>query len=84
MEKPVLLSHTTEEELLRHVCDDIEVRSCAARPKQILCIGLKHKMLGRLHHALVTATVPVRWATEKSSIVGDYVILADYVESKGL
>ncbi len=84
MEKPELISHTTEEELLQHVCDDLQVRLRTARPKQILCVGLKHKMLGRLQHELITASIPVRWATEESSIVGDYVVLADYVESKGL
>jgi len=84
MYKPVFIPHSTEEELLQHICNDVRERLYTAQPKQILCIGLKDGMVGHFHHMLTTASVPVRWATEVSSSIGNYVVLADYVESKGL
>jgi len=84
MYKPVFISQSSEEASLQHVLDDLHSHLHTVRPKQILCIGLKDKMLGKLYQVLTSASVAVRWATEVSSPVGDYVVLADYMEAKGL
>src|SRR5205807_6088501 len=54
------------------------------RHKDILCIGLKQALLGRLYYVLKQASISVCWATELSSTTGNAVVLADYVEAKGL
>ena len=82
--KPVFISEPSEEELLRHLLDDLHSHLEIARPKQFLCIGLKDKMLGNLYRVLSSASLSVRWATEITSPAGDYIVLADYVEAKGL
>ena len=84
MSKPMLIPGANEEELLEHVLADIQNLLCTARPGQILCVGLKHELLGRLNDKLIAASIPVCWATEFSTERGDYVVLADFVESKGL
>ncbi len=81
---PEFLAETTDEGLLQCVVKDIQSRLSVAQRKQLLCIGLKDKLLGKLYQALTAASVPVCWATEVSLISGDYVVLADYVEAKGL
>jgi superfamily I DNA and RNA helicase len=81
---PEFLAGTTNERLLQSVVKDIQSRLLVAQRKQLLCIGLKDKLLGELYQALIAASVPVCWATETSLISGDYVVLADYMEAKGL
>jgi len=85
MSKPMFLPGANEEVLLERVYEDMQDLLCTARRGQVLCIGLKHELLGRLYNKLAAASIPVSWATEFSPERGnDYVVLADYVESKGL
>lgn len=83
-DKPVFISETSEEALFRHFREDLDSHLYLARPKQFLCIGMKDKMLGKLYEALSSNAIAVRWATEIAPPVGDYIVLADYVEAKGL
>lgn len=78
------IAEVTDDGLLQDVVKDIQSRLLVAQRKQLLCIGLKDKLLGKLYQALTTASGPVCWATEVSLISGDYVVLADYMEAKGL
>lgn len=80
---PVFISSASEEALSQCVLEDVHKYLCLAEPKQILCIGLKDKMLGKLYQYLVSHSVAVRWATEVPRD-GNYLVLADYVEAKGL
>jgi superfamily I DNA/RNA helicase len=71
--------------LLEGACDDIRKILYTASPKQILCIGLKENgRLEQLYQRLQQLSIPTLWATEASFNVGDYVVLADYVDAKGL
>jgi Nuclease-related domain/AAA domain len=84
-QNPVFISSVTEEVLLEQVCDGIQKILYTASPRQILCIGLKEKgRLKKLSQRLQQPNISTRWATEDSSSVGDYVILADYLDCKGL
>ena len=84
MNKAVLIPQDTEEELLLQLVNDIQDRLQLDSAKRILCIGLKDKMLSKLHQTLVSLALPVRWATDDFSPDGNYIMLADYIESKGL
>ncbi len=84
MNKPVLIKVSSEEALLKRAVEDIQSHLSIAERRQFLCIGLKDKLLGKLYQDLSAVSIPVRWATEVTPTAGGYVLLADYVEAKGL
>jgi superfamily I DNA/RNA helicase len=64
--------------------DDIENCLHVVAPRKILCIGLKNGLLRQLERSLAGRDIPIRWATKIPSSSSNYVVLADYVEAKGL
>ena len=82
--KPVFRAFSTQEELLHEITTDLQNYLYIGRPEQILCVGLKNGLLEQLYSTLQQALLPVRWATDMSTISGKYILFADFVEAKGL
>ncbi|GHO49637.1 nuclease-related domain-containing DEAD/DEAH box helicase [Ktedonospora formicarum] len=81
--KPVFIQCTNEDELLQDVCQNIQDKLYTMNPAKILCVGLNNHLLLQLYHRLKAASIPVRMTTEQYK-AGDYIILADYIDAKGL
>ncbi|GHO56047.1 nuclease-related domain-containing DEAD/DEAH box helicase [Ktedonobacter robiniae] len=81
---PCFISFSNEDELLQNLVEDIEDYLHTDLPRKILCIGLKDGLLTQLQLRLAEQHIPARLATETTANSGDFILLADYIEAKGL
>ncbi|GCE49787.1 nuclease-related domain-containing DEAD/DEAH box helicase [Thermosporothrix hazakensis] len=82
--EPELTPFANEEALLDRLIEDIQQYHTLYLSRRMLCIGLREGLLPKVYDLLRQQGIPVRWATEDARGLGDYVILADYMEAKGL
>jgi hypothetical protein len=82
--RPNIIPCTNEEDLLQSIAMDIQNYIQAFSPEKILCIGLKDGTLARLYQKLTAIGIPKCWAQEAKNNAREQIVLADYMDAKGL